>query len=446
MLTQIIGGLGSAIVAFARYRISALGVRKFMVEVAGFYAIDELVDLASPYSKWVEEHEDEIVLGLSLGMMARNSLGRILAGGTLTSSTRVLFSKIPLANSARVFGRWAGKYTVKASHNGVTILENGKELITLAKKGSKLALSHSGTPATAALLAAGLGGSIPATRDEWEASGEQLAAQLGDLDVSIADATLRSRLLEFSPTTLIRTGDRVVESFLREFPSFSAEKAMSIMMEVLRTEDTIAGSHSIDGFVDADGDIVIRIDGTFFKREEQDETFVLVPSTPAEGPRLPLKDEVKGIIAVLKLALEKVSRDGGLSLMRVAQTDRFVSTPFSVGRYCLALVLDLENPVPTFVFSEDSWVYFGDTALENLEDDIDEQATEKVVRWVTSVPSLFNFGDDKLQELEKETDFATKVHTILPLLGATYRNGIIRLDSGDLKAGLGKFRLTNQLV
>lgn len=446
MLTQIVGSLGSAIVAFSRYRISALGVRKFLTEVAGFYAIDELVDQAKPYSKWVEEHEDELVLGLSLGMMAKNSLGKLLAGGTLGAKSRVLFSKIPLANSARAFGAWAKNYTVKASHHGVTILENGKEIITLAKNGSQIAMNHSGKPATAALLAAGLGGLIPATRDEWEASGEQLAAQLGDLELSIADASLRSRLLEFSPTTLMRTGDRIIESFIRENPSFSAEKAVSIMMEILQREDTVAGSHSIDGFVDADGDTVIRIDGTFFKREERDETFVLVPSTPAEGPKLPLSVDEQGILAVLKLALEKVSQEGGLSLMRVAKTDRFISTPFSVGRYCLALVIDLENPVPTFVFSEGSWVYFGDTARENLEDDIDEQGIEMVVRWAKSVPSLFDFSDDRVRELEQETDFARKVHTILPLLGATYRNGIIRLDSEDLNAGLGKFRLVKDLV
>lgn len=437
MFTQLIGRIGSAAVAFAKYRISSLGVRKFMVEVAGIYAIDEIVDIAKPYSKWVEENEDAIVLCLSLGYMTKNSLSALFNRVGITSKSRILFSKIALVNPVAKIGPFVKAYSVVASQNGVKIMKGGAEILSIAKNGSKIALNHSGAPAVSAVLAAGLGGALPSTRDEWEATGGQLAAQLGDMDYSLTEAQLRSRLHEFSPVTLLRAGHRIVDSFLKEAEGFSEEKATAMLMEAVSRVDTVAGNHSIDGFLDPEDNVFIRIDGTHFVLQENRNTSVLLPGVPAAGLKRPLPLERQGIVAILAKSLRQVKADNSLTFMRVNQTERFVSTPFTSGRFALAIVLDLANPIPTFVFSEDSLI---DDAQENLNDDLDEQAAETVVRWVEELPEFFGLSSESSKVLKEEADFSRKVRAVLPILGKSYRNGMITMDADALQVALGKFK------
>lgn len=437
MFTTFASRLGSAIIAFARYRISALGVRKFIAEAAGIYAIDEIVEEAAKYNDWIDENQDKITLGLSLSLMAKNTLLSILGRGGALTSVKLLFSRANMAHNIRHLASWMQTLTIKGTTSGVEIVRNGRVVLKLARDGANLVYSHNGTPAVAAILAAGLGGAVPATRQDWIMTGEQLAAQISDMEYSLAEHQLRSRLYDFSAGTLFNSGNRLVESFLREHPGFSAEKAFATLMDVLSTEDTVAGYHSLDGFKDHEGDNIIRIDGTYFKREDKDNTFILKPAIPAEGPRYPMDDEFAGVLPVMEAVLEKVRTDGGVSLIRVAKTSRFISTPFTISGLTASLVVDLENPVPHFVFAEES---FFDDSKTNLEDDLDASAIEQIEAWVSTFPDVFGPATREFKEDAAESAFEQRVRNIIPLLGASYRSGILYLDAEGLSDGLGKFQ------
>lgn len=429
MLLKLTTRVAKAMLAFTRYRISTLGIRKFVGEVTGMYAIDQLIDVAAEHSEWVKKHETALTAGLTLGMMGRNSLLNLVGKRTGLETAKVLFSKIPIVSNVSVLRNWIQEITVFASHSGFTLSRFGKEVFSLSVKDGKVAFAHTGGAATAALLAATFGGQIPTTKREWELTGDQLAIQLADVEYTMAEQELRSRLHDYSPITLISSGAMVISSFLNDYPNFSAERAVSIYSGVLSTEDVVFGKYSLEAFKDSDGDEIIRINGMYYKLEEQGQVLVMMPATPADGYHRPVSDDTKQFLYLIESTLAQVERDGGTSLMRVAETDRFMSTPFTVGQRTISLLLDINNPVPFFVMAKDSTF---DSSSENLQDEIDEQETEALFRYINAVPALFGF------ETDDGVVFEEKVSKILPILGGSYRKGMIYLSDEVLHEGLGK--------
>lgn len=343
MLT-LIGRLGSAIFAFARYRVSTLGVRKFLGETAGLYVIDEVVDVAAEHSDWVEKNSDILKLSLGAGMIVKNSAVAKFKQFSVKGMPRSLFSKISLINPLQKIDPWMKSISVSAFQNGMEITKNGKLLLRVVSEGGKIAFNHKGSPAVAAVLAASLGGAIPSTRQEWLESAEHLAVQIADVELSLAEADLRSTLYEYAATNLLFMGQTILAQFLRKYPAFPEERAVSMLLNVLTHEDIEAGSFSLDAFVDSEGDFIIRIDGSYFKPSDEGESTVWLPAEPADGPRTPIDEEQEMVFLTFQKFLGGISETQGLSLTRMANTENFVSPPFIVGSYAMSMVLNLDNP------------------------------------------------------------------------------------------------------
>lgn len=428
MLLNIATSLARASFAFIRYRISALGMRRFAMESVGLVAIEEIIDTTAEHSEWVEQNQHKLLAGISLAYMAKNSLFSVLRTGQL-KGLKTMCSKLSLQHAAGITTKLLRNVSVRASHTGFEIMEKGKLVLQVTSQGGKIAFQHNGSPAVAAVLAATFAGQVPTNRHEWAVTGNNVALQLADATYSLLEGELRDKLTSFPALDLLSVGKTVIRNFCTRYPAFSEEQAVSMLQNVLRVDDLKVGPYSLDGFTDYEGKNFIRINGAYFALIENGDVFVLEPAKPADGPTAPLKEGLERYLYLLESSLGKICADGGVSLVRVGETTRFISTPFTIGEDTLALVVDMENPVPYFVFS--SSTYF-DSAGENLEDEIGESEMEAFSKFISK---LFKFEST----IEKdEIEFVKMVEEAVPVFGGAYRSGLIYLDQGVLLDGMGK--------
>lgn len=431
---SLLGGAWTATTTFIRYRLSALGLRKFAGEVAGVYAIDEMVNLAANHSKWVEENKFSLTAGLSLGLMAKNSFFKLLSNGGLLKGKNILFSNFKLEHAFSSTRAWFKEMTIAASGNGVTVNFRGTPILTLRSDGKTLSYSHTGAGVTAAILAASFGGSIPKTREDWELTGAQLAVQLSDLFATDAEAELRERLSDFSPVTLLSSGTSVIRMFLSEFPQFPEEKAVAILNEVMATESIISGRFALRGFKDYSGDNLIQIGGTFFNIVEEGDAFVLDQVHPEDGPETPLDEKYEEVLYLVEAALRKLQADGSVTMARVGETTRFLSTPFTKGKNSLAFFWSAEDMRLRLTVASSSLL---DSSVENLEDEFSEGEWEFIERMLIAIPRYFGLADSK-EEADKEKLEEVATAQTFPVLADAYRTGHITLDVDQVESALGK--------
>jgi hypothetical protein len=428
MLTNILLGAGRAALALARYRISLLGFRRFIAESAGLLVIDEVIDGAAEHSDWVKENQFMLLAGISLPYIAKNSFFALVKNPTKLKTLKTFCSKLSLQHPMSLLIKSVERMRVIASHSGVKILENGRVILELSVQGGKIAFTHPGSAGAAALIAATFAGKVPTTRQEWEITGSNLAIQLADFNHSVEEQSLRERLQSIPAPDLLNSGANIIRMFLNEHPTYSPEKAVSVLQNVMARVDVIVGPYSLDGFTDSEGDPIIRINGTYYKVTESGDVYLLLPAEPSEGGTKELDDKFKDLLHLLETALEKVVSDGGVTMARVAKTKRFLSTPFTIGESTLALALNMDEPVPYFVYAKDTAF---DSSLENLEDEIGEDEIEGFSRLLGHLAS-----DETIAA--REGAFDEYVRNNISILGGAYRNGHVYLTQEVLEDGLGK--------
>jgi hypothetical protein len=398
------------------------------MESTGIYAVGEMIDFAADHSEWVKENKTSLFAGLTLAYMAKNSFMTMVRKGTIGKFS-VLCSKLKLQHAMVFTKAILEKLVVRASHNGVTIMENGRLLLAISVQGGKFSFQHAGNPAAAALIAATFAGKVPTNREEWKLTGENLAIQLSDALYSMLEQELRDRLTTIPALDLLSAGPRIVRNFMNTHPEFNQEHAVSIHEEVLTRVAINVGPYSLDGFTDSDGDPIIRVNGLFFKLTKVGDAMLLEPAEPSEGAKTPLDEDHIELLYLLEASLNKIEKDGGVTLMRVGETTRFLSSPFSSQGQVLSLLVDTDNPVPHFVWSRSSLI---DDASENLEDAFGEGEMEA---FSALINNIFSF-EETLDE-QKEA-FDERVKEVLPLFGGVYRGGHIYMDDMAVQECMGK--------
>jgi len=440
-MLQYIARASQAILAYAKTRISLLGIRKFAVEATGVYAIDEIVDTGAEYSQWIEENSDLLKIALSLGLLAKNSSLALMSKEGTLSGAKIIYSKMAIKTPIHRLVRYAQMFSVQAHSGGVGVYEGGRLVLSLAVSSGKITINNNCGVIAGSVLAATLAGTVPSSKEEWEATGQQLKLHLAESTSILAEHTLRTRLNKFSPVTLLRNGALYVETFLRDFPAFSPERAVSILFEVQAEEAVRVGTWSIDTFTDVDDIKVIRIDGLHFQLVEGSNTSVLVPYSPKEL-QSSAAPELQNILAALLAALNKIDEDGGVSLKRVGDTQRFISTPFIVGSVGLMIVIDRDKGGKLqFVVAEDTLF---DSIEDNLSDDFDETMMEGASRLTSELgDATSKWADETWSWIKQETvgvsDSSDDQQTNDDVEPVPYRSVLVHLTAQDLTSALGKW-------
>lgn len=326
---------------FARYRISVLGVKGFVKEMVMFYLWSELVDFTAKYSTFVRDNQGFITILGSVGIVGRNTIvskfaARAASGAAGASVRGGLFAKIKLSGNAASIVKAAQAYTVKATADGVRILRGGRDYLALSSSGDRVKVAiGAGCIGAAALMASTLGGDKPTSRQDWEATGENLALQAAMLDASADEFMIRDYFRGQSPYQTLNSAPLQLRNIEAE-TVLSQDLISRIMMRSLtEQEDAVPYAQGVNtsAFYDESGDLVIRVGGKFFSPQYdkgalwgKDDTFVLMSSEPTGSVRrTQLSEHDQLIYEAIRLKLGDLSRAKHYDFVRIGKTNRFMS-------------------------------------------------------------------------------------------------------------------------